>query len=37
VAGNQERVVTSLRFNGDLTIEDYYRKLGNITQEKLYE
>lgn len=27
LAGPQERVVTSLRFNGDLTLEDYYSRL----------
>lgn len=27
IAGPEERVVTSLRFNGNLTLEDYYGKL----------
>jgi len=30
IAGNEERVVVSLRFNGDLSIEEYYSRLHRL-------
>jgi len=30
ITGNEERVVVSLRFNGNLKIEDYYNKVNNL-------